>query len=214
MRPTPMSVTQLNSYIKSVLDKEEMLNNVYIKGEISNFKNHYTGHMYFTLKDKTSLIKCVMFKTYAENLKFVPNDGMSVLILGSVAVFERDGIYQIYAKGMEPDGMGALYTAFEQLKEKLEKEGLFDQKHKRSIPVLPKSICVITSKTGAVIRDIINVTTRRFPKVNIKLFPTAVQGPGAASTIVNAIQKINELNLADVIIVARGRWFIRRFMAV
>jgi exodeoxyribonuclease VII large subunit len=214
MRPTPMSVTQLNSYIKSVLDKEEMLNNVYIKGEISNFKNHYTGHMYFTLKDKTSLIKCVMFKTYAENLKFVPNDGMSVLILGSVAVFERDGIYQIYAKGMEPDGMGALYTAFEQLKEKLEKEGLFDQKHKRSIPVLPKSICVITSKTGAVIRDIINVTTRRFPKVNIKLFPTAVQGSGAANTIVNAIQKINELNLADVIIVARGRWFIRRFMAV
>jgi exodeoxyribonuclease VII large subunit len=204
MKLSPMTVTELNGYIKSVLDKDEMLNNVYIKGEISNFKNHYTGHMYFTLKDKTSLIKCVMFKTYAEKLKFVPNDGMSVIILGSVAVFERDGIYQIYAKGMEPDGMGALYTAFEQLKEKLEKEGLFDQKYKKSIPILPKSICVITSKTGAVIRDIINVTTRRFPKVNIKLFPAAVQGPGAANTIVKAIEKINELKLADVIIVARG----------
>ncbi len=115
---------------------------------------------------------------------------------------------------MEPDGMGALYTAFEQLKEKLEKEGLFNQKYKKSIPILPKSICVITSKTGAVIKDIINVTTRRFPHVNIKLYPAAVQGPGAASTIVNAIQKINELNLADVIIVARGRRFIRRFMAI
>ncbi|MBQ9267089.1 MAG: exodeoxyribonuclease VII large subunit [Clostridia bacterium] len=199
-----MTVGELNSYIKDVIDNDMMLNNVYIKGEISNFKNHYSGHMYFTLKDEKSLIKCVMFKSYTGNLNFMPRDGMSVVVLGTVAVFERDGIYQIYVKGMEEDGMGALYTAYEKLKEKLQNEGLFDEKYKKKIPMLPKSIGVATSKTGAVIRDIINVTTRRFPNVNIKLYPVAVQGKGAAATIVKAIEYFNREKNVDLIIVARG----------
>lgn len=203
-RPAPMTVCELNNYIKDVIDNDMMLNNVYIKGEISNFKNHYSGHMYFTLKDEKSLIKCVMFKSYTGNLDFVPKDGMNVVVLGTVSVFERDGVYQIYVKGMEEDGMGALYKAYEQLKEKLQDEGLFDEKYKKKIPMLPTSIGVVTSSTGAVIRDIINVTTRRFPKVNIKLFPSQVQGKGAAQTIVKAIEYFNFEKNVDLIIVARG----------
>lgn len=203
-RPEPMTVSSLNNYIKNMVDSDEMLNNVYIRGELSNFKKHYSGHLYFTLKDETSLIKCVMFKSYTSYLKFEPKDGMSVVILGSVSVFERDGVYQIYAKGMEPDGMGALYTAYEQLKEKLEKEGLFDQNHKKAIPFLPKAIGVVTSKTGAVIRDIINVTTRRFPKVIIILYPASVQGTGAAETIVKGIEFFNNARNVDTIIIGRG----------
>lgn len=203
-RPAPMTVCELNNYIKDVIDNDMMLNNVYIKGEISNFKNHYSGHMYFTLKDEKSLIKCVMFKSYTGNLDFVPKDGMNVVVLGTVSVFERDGVYQIYVKGMEEDGMGALYKAYEQLKEKLQDEGLFDEKYKKKIPMLPTSIGVVTSSTGAVIRDIINVTTRRFSKVNIKLFPSQVQGKGAAQTIVKAIEYFNFEKNVDLIIVARG----------
>ena len=203
-RPAPMTVCELNNYIKDVIDNDMMLNNVYIKGEISNFKNHYSGHMYFTLKDEKSLIKCVMFKSYTGNLDFVPKDGMNVVVLGTVSVFERDGVYQIYVKGMEEDGMGALYKAYEQLKEKLQDEGLFDEKYKKKIPMLPTSIGVVTSSTGAVIRDIINVTTRRFPKVNTKLFPSQVQGKGAAQTIVKAIEYFNFEKNVDLIIVARG----------
>lgn len=203
-RPTPMTVCELNNYIKDVIDNDMMLNNVYIKGEISNFKNHYSGHMYFTLKDDKSLIKCIMFKSYTANLDFMPKDGMNVVILGSVSVFERDGVYQIYVKGMEEDGMGALYKAYEKLKEKLQNEGLFDEKYKKKIPMLPNSIGVVTSSTGAVIRDIINVTTRRFPKVNIKLYPSQVQGKEAAQTIVKGIEYFNSEKNVDLIIVARG----------
>ncbi len=203
-RPEPIKVSELNNYIKSVIDNDERLNTVYIKGELSNFKRHYTGHLYFTLKDETSLIKCIMFKSYTTYLNFEPKDGMSVVILGTVSVFERDGVYQIYAKGMEPDGMGALYTAYEQLKEKLSLEGLFDEKYKKPIPVLPKAIGVVTSKTGAVIRDIINVTTRRYPNVNIKLYPSAVQGEGAAETIVKGIEFFNREKNVDTIIIGRG----------
>ena len=203
-RPEPITVSALNRYVKNLIDNNEILNMVYIRGEISNFKNHYTGHMYFTLKDESSLIKCVMFKTYTSNLNFVPKDGMSVVILGVVSVYERDGIYQIYVKGMEIDGIGALYAEYEKLKEKLALEGLFDDKYKKKIPMLPRSIGVVTSKTGAVIRDIINVTTRRYPAVNIKLYPAAVQGKGAAETIVKAIKYFNEVKNVDVIIVARG----------
>lgn len=203
-RPEPISVTALNKYIKNIVDNDEFLGMVYIRGEISNFKNHYTGHLYFTLKDETSLIKCVMFKTYTSNLNFTPKDGMSVVILGSVSVFERDGVYQIYVKGMEMDGVGALYAEYERLKSKLTEEGLFDENKKKKIPMLPKSIGVITSKTGAVIRDIINVTTRRFPNVNIKLYPASVQGKGAAETIVNGLKYFNQARNVDVIIVARG----------
>ncbi len=203
-RPEPITVTALNKYIKNIVDNDEFLGMVYIRGEISNFKSHYTGHLYFTLKDETSLIKCVMFKTYTSNLNFTPKDGMSVVILGSVSVFERDGIYQIYVKGMEMDGVGALYAEYEKLKSKLAEEGLFDESKKKRIPMLPKSIGVITSKTGAVIRDIINVTTRRFPNVNIKLYPASVQGKGAAETIVKGLKYFNQARNVDVIIVARG----------
>ena len=199
-----ISVTELNRYIKDKIDKDEMLNNVLVKGEISNYKHHYTGHLYFTLKDENSLIKCIMFKGYAANLKFEPKDGMKVTIFGSVSVFERDGVYQIYAKAMQEDGIGSLYKAYEEMKAKLEKEGLFAKEHKKKIPLMPKCIGVLTSNTGAVIRDIINVSTRRNPNVYIKLLPVPVQGPGAAEKIVEAIKIMNEKKLADVIIVARG----------
>ena len=199
-----ISVTELNKYIKDKIDKDEMLNNVFVKGEISNYKHHYTGHLYFTLKDENSLIKCIMFKGYAANLKFEPKDGMKVTIFGSVSVFERDGVYQIYVKAMQEDGIGSLYKAYEEMKAKLEKEGLFDQSHKKKIPLMPRCIGVLTSNTGAVIRDIINVSTRRNPNVYIKLLPVPVQGPEAAEKIVDAIKLMNEKKLADVIIVARG----------
>lgn len=199
-----ISVTELNKYIKDKVDKDEFLNNVLVKGEISNYKHHYTGHLYFTLKDENSLIKCIMFKGYAANLKFEPKDGMKVTIFGTVSVFERDGVYQIYVKAMQEDGIGNLYKAYEEMKVKLEKEGLFDASHKKKIPLMPKCIGVLTSNTGAVIRDIINVSTRRNPNVYIKLLPVPVQGPGAAEKIVDAIKLMNEKKLADVIIVARG----------
>lgn len=202
--PEILTVADLNKYIKEKIDNDERLNNVLIKGEISNFKNHYTGHMYFTLKDEKSLIKCVMFKTYTAHLSFMPKDGMKVVILGSVSVFERDGVYQIYAKAMKQDGLGSLYEAYEKLKLKLEDEGLFDASHKVKIPYMPKTIGVLTASTGAVIRDIINVSTRRNPNVHIRLYPVPVQGPTAAEQIVNGIKFMNENKLAGVLIVGRG----------
>lgn len=204
MEYNPITVTDLNKYIKNKIDGDEMLNNVLVKGEISNFKNHYTGHMYFTLKDESSLIKCVMFKSYTTHLSFMPKDGMKVMVLGSVAVFERDGVYQIYAKAMKEDGIGSLYTAYEELKKKLEQEGLFEEAHKKKIPFMPKTIGVLTSNTGAVIRDIINVSTRRNPGVHIRLYPVPVQGPGAAEKIAEGIKFMNENKLADVLIIGRG----------
>lgn len=213
MKPEPISVTELNKYMKNKVAADEFLNNVFVKGEISNFKNHYTGHMYFTLKDENSLVKCIMFKTSAATLKFMPKDGMKVQVLGTVAVFERDGVYQIYCKAMQEDGVGSLYKAYEELKIKLQKEGLFDADHKQKIPYMPKTIGVLTSQTGAVIRDIINVGTRRNPKVHLRLLPVPVQGPGAAEKIAKAIETMNEKKLADVIIIARGGRFIGRSMA-
>ena len=204
MQYNPISVTELNKYIKNKIDKDEVLNNVLVKGEISNYKHHYTGHLYFTLKDENSLIKCIMFKSSAVNLKFEPKDGMKVMVFGTVSVFERDGVYQIYVKAMQEDGMGSLYKAYEELKAKLEKEGLFDANHKKKIPMFPKCIGVLTSNTGAVIRDIINVSTRRNPNVYIKLLPVPVQGEGAGEKIATAIKLMNEKKLADIIIVARG----------
>ena len=204
MKIDPISVTELNRYMKDKVEMDEFLNNVLVKGEISNYKHHYTGHLYFTLKDEKSLIKCIMFKSYAEKLKFEPKDGMKVVVYGTVSVFERDGVYQIYCKSMQEDGMGSLYTAYEELKKKLEKEGLFDKSHKKPIPYMPKVIGVLTSNTGAVIRDIINVSTRRNPNVNIRLFPVPVQGQGAGEKIAEAIKIMNEKKLADVLIVARG----------
>ncbi len=204
MKPEPISVSQLNKYIKNKVDQDEYLNNVLIKGEISNFKHHYTGHMYFTLKDNNSLIKCIMFKSYTPHLNFVPKDGMSVIVLGTVSVFERDGVYQIYCKAMQQEGIGDLYKEYEKLKAKLSEEGLFAVSHKKKIPLYSKRIGVLTSETGSVIRDIINVSTRRNPNVYIKLLPVPVQGEGASKKIADAINLMNERNLADIIIVARG----------
>ena len=199
-----ISVTELNSYIKNKIADDEYLNNVLIKGEISNFKNHYTGHMYFTLKDENSLIKCVMFKTYAQKLNFMPKDGMKVFVLGGVSVFERDGVYQIYVKAMQEDGVGILYKKYEELKQRLEQEGYFEEEHKKAIPQMPKIIGVLTSQTCSVIRDIINVSTRRNPNVNIRLYPVPVQGEGAAEKIADGIKFMNKNQLADVLILARG----------
>ena len=204
MKYNAVTVTQLNKYIKDRFEEDENLNAVLVKGEISNFKNHYTGHLYFTLKDENSLIKCIMFKSYAEKLTFKPNDGMKVMVFGSVSVFERDGVYQIYVKSILEDGMGDLHEKYEKLKADLEKEGLFDENHKKSIPLYPKVVGVLTSQTGAVIRDIINVSTRRNPNVYIRLLPVPVQGLGAAEQIAEKIKIMNEKKLADVIIVGRG----------
>ena len=199
-----VSVTELNRYIKDKIATDEALSNIIVKGEISNFKNHYTGHMYFTLKDENSLIKCIMFKTYASKLNFMPKDGMKVFVLGGVSVFERDGVYQIYVKAMQEDGVGALYREYEKLKQELEKQGLFDEAHKKKIPLMPKIVGVLTSQTGSVIKDIINVSTRRNPNVYIRLLPVPVQGEDAASKIVKGIKKMNDEKLADVLILARG----------
>lgn len=197
-------VSEVNKYIKMVFDKDTFLNDIRIRGEITNFKAHYTGHLYFTLKDETSTIKCVMFKGFASTVKFKPADGMKVVIDGQVSVFERDGAYQIYCKSMSPEGLGELYLAYEQLKEKLNKEGLFDVSYKKKLPFLPKRVGVITSKTGAVIRDIINVTTRRYPNVDLLIYPAAVQGVNVASTVIAGLDTFNKLDNVDVIIIARG----------
>ena len=199
-----VSVSDLNQYIKNKIANDEYLNNILVKGEISNYKHHYTGHLYFTLKDENSLIKCIMFKSYAQKLNFEPKDGMKVYILGSVSVFERDGVYQVYAKVMEEDGVGDLYTRYQELKKELEEKGLFDERHKQKIPMMPKVIGVLTSQTGSVIRDIINVATRRNPNVHIRLLPVPVQGEGAAEKIAEGIAYMNKNRLADVLILARG----------
>ncbi len=204
LKPEPITVSYLNKYIKEKIAEDEYLNSVYVKGEISNFKHHYTGHMYFTLKDDKSLIKCIMFKSSTATLNFVPKDGAKVVVLGSVAVFERDGVYQIYVKAMQEEGIGDLYKKYEELKLKLEKEGYFSKEHKKKIPFMPKTIGVLSSQTGSVIRDIINVSTRRNPNVHIRLFPIPVQGKGAEIEIANAINIMNEKKLADVLIIARG----------
>jgi len=201
----PISVSELNKYVKEKFDEDDFFSNILVEGEISNLKVHYTGHIYFTLKDEKSLIKSVMFKTYAGHLDFKIQDGMKVMVLGSVSVFERDGTYQLYAKAIKQLGkIGDLRAAFEELKEKLEKEGLFDVAHKQKIPIMPKIIGVLTSNTGAVIRDIINVSTRRNPNVQIRLYPVPVQGEGAGKKIADAIKFMNEKELADVLIIARG----------
>ncbi len=198
------TVSDVNKYIKSIISGDVALQNLTVVGEISNFKAHYTGHLYFSLKDSSALIKCVMFKNNVSGLTFKPQDGTKVIVTGSVSVFERDGTYQIYVKSMIEDGVGSLAQQFEELKQRLEKQGYFDPQHKIPIPQFPRTIAVITSSTGAVIRDIINVSTRRFPGVNIRLLPVAVQGPSAAKQIAYAIDCANKFRLGDVIIVGRG----------
>ena len=198
------TVTQVNKYIKKILDNDFILSNIMIKGEISNFKNHSSGHLYFSLKDENASMRCVMFKGQTLSLKFKPQDGMKVVISGYVSSYEKDGQCQLYCDFMQLDGVGDLYAQYEKLKEKLSKEGLFDESRKRKLPLLPKCVAVITSPTGAVIRDILNVSLRRFPKANIKLFPSSVQGEGAFRELVHQVQFINDNNFADVIIIGRG----------
>ncbi len=202
--PTVFSVTELNSYVKSLLDNDENLKNVFVTGEISNFKNHYSGHMYMTIKDEGGAIKAVMFSSYASRLKFVPENGMKVIIFGSVSLYNKDGSYQLYINDMQPDGIGALNLAFEQLKEKLQKEGLFNTEFKKPIPEFPQKIGVMTAPDGAAVRDIFSVLKRRYPVAEIVFCPVAVQGQSAAPEIAKAIRLFNEQNAADVLIVGRG----------
>ncbi len=200
-----LTVTQLNEYIKAVIEGQPILRSLYIKGEVSNFTNHYkTGHFYFTLKDEGGLIRSVMFKGSADKLKFVPENGMRVIAHGRVSAYVRDGQYQFYADDMEPDGIGALYIAYEQLKAKLEKEGLFDVRYKKPLPKIPKRVGIITSPTGAAIRDIINVLGRRFPYAEGVLYPALVQGDGAPKQLIDGVRYFNETNRVDVIIIGRG----------
>lgn len=199
-----LSVSEINRYIKEIISKDLILSNLWVKGEISNYKYHYSGHMYFTLKDDKSLLKCVMFKTHASGLRFELENGMKVIIKGYVSVFERDGQYQLYVEEMQPDGIGSLHIAFEQLKRKLSEEGLFAQERKKKLPALPRSIGVVTSSTGAVVRDILHILNRRFQNVEVKIFPVQVQGEQAAKQIAGAVKRFNQLDNVEVIIVARG----------
>ena len=203
-RENPITVTELNEYIKIIIDGAPLLSDVYIKGEISNFTNHRTGHFYFTLKDEGSLIKAVMFKSQAEKVKFKPTNGMKIVAHGRISAFPRDGQYQLYCTSMEPDGIGALYTAYEQLKETLAGEGLFDKEKKRALPKYPRVVGVITSPTGAAIRDIINILTRRFKYAKIILCPALVQGEKAPANLIAALKYFNSAAKADVIIIGRG----------
>lgn len=198
------TIKEINKYIKMRIDQDAVLSDVWLRGEISNFTHHSSGHMYFTLKDKDSRIKCVMFASHNARLKFIPRDGTKVLTRGAISVFERDGAYQFYAHAMEPDGLGSLYLAYEQLKLKLEEEGLFAASRKQALPLFPLTVGVITSPTGAAVRDVITTLQRRFPVANILLAPVQVQGEHAASSIVKAIHYMNEIKKCDVLIVGRG----------
>lgn len=200
-----LSVSQLNRYIKMNFDADENLVNIFISGEISNFTNHYrTGHLYFTLKDDSAAVRAVMFNSSAKRLKFMPEDGMKVIARGRVSVYEASGQYQLYVDDMQPDGVGALNLAYEQLKEKLQKEGLFSELHKKPLPPYPEKVGVITSPTGAAVRDIINVLGRRFPYAEIVFCPVLVQGEGAHLQLTDAVNLFNSERAADVIIIGRG----------
>ena len=204
MSAEPISITQLNDYVKTLIESDSKLADVYVKGEISNFKFHTTGHFYFTLKDETSLIRSVMFRSSASRVPFVPENGMVVLCRGRVSVFTRDGQYQLHVDSMEPYGVGSLYIAFEQLKKKLESEGLFSDSRKKPLPKTPTRVGLITSPTGAAVRDMINVTGRRFPFAKIILYPVLVQGPDAPPQLIEALDYFNRERCADVLIIGRG----------
>ncbi|MHA7137363.1 exodeoxyribonuclease VII large subunit [Rossellomorea arthrocnemi] len=208
-----LTVQALTKYIKRKFDRDPHLSNLFVRGEISNFKRHSSGHMYFTLKDEKARILSVMFSSNNQSMKFRPENGMNVLIRGDVSVYESGGQYQIYVKEMQPDGIGELYLAYEQLKEKLEKAGYFDQGRKRVIPKFPKRIAVVTSPTGAAIRDIITTIKRRYPIGEILIFPALVQGEQAAGSIAGAMKKVNDLGDIDVLIIGRGGGSIEELWA-
>ena len=198
------TVTAVNSYIKAILSTDSHLTDISVEGEISNFKLHSSGHCYFTLKDSGGVLRCVMFRSSAGRLTFSPENGMKVEARGSISVYERDGSYQLYVERIVPGGTGNLYEVFEETKKRLAEEGLFDQAHKRPIPMLPAAVGVITSPTGAVFSDIRNVLYRRFPTMKLRLFPAAVQGEDAVPSLLRSIAFVNEHRLCDVLIVARG----------
>lgn len=204
MQQEVISVTKLNEYIQSKLDSDSKLSNVALRGEISNYKMYPSGHHYFTLKDESSSLKCVMFRSYASKLRFRPENGMKVIAMGRVSVYPRDGAYQLYCSSMAMDGIGDLYAAFEALKKKLSAEGLFDPGHKKPLPKYPGTIGIITSSAGAAIHDMLRILRKRYPLTNVRLLPVRVQGAEAPAEIVAAIQYANAYRLADLLIVGRG----------
>ncbi len=200
----PLTVSALNEYIKALLDGNPLLNRVYLCGEISNFKHHSSGHMYFSLKDEQSLIRAVMFRSAASRLGFIPKEGMKVIVRGSVSLFPRDGSYQIYVNSMEEDGKGALYIAFERLKRRLFEEGLFDEERKRPLPKFPKKIGIVTSPTGAAVRDMLHILGRRYPLAEVLLYPALVQGREAPASLIEGLRYFNREKNADLLIIGRG----------
>ncbi len=202
--PTVLTVSQLNNYVKTLLENDDVLSMFFITGEISNFKRHTSGHLYMSLKDNNSIVRSVMFASFASRLRFEPSDGMKVIVRGRASLYTRDGSYQLYIEDMQPDGVGALSLAFEQLKEKLQKEGLFNESLKKSLPPFPKKVGVITSPTGAAVRDILTVLKRRFPVAEVVFYPVTVGGGTAAAEIALAINIFNEKAAADVLIIGRG----------
>lgn len=200
-----ITVTELNWYLKELLDSDPIVRHIFVRGEISNFKNQYSsGHLYFSLKDSEGLVRTVMFRSNAVKLGFAPENGMKVIVGGRVSVYGKDGQYQLYAESMIPDGVGELYLAYEQLKKRLEAEGLFDEAHKKPLPKFPKTVGIVTSPTGAAIRDILNILKRRYPLADVVLYPAQVQGDGAYVGLVNGIRYFNRTASADVIIIGRG----------
>lgn len=200
-----LTVSQLNYYVHALLESDDRLSGVFLRGEISNFKNHYrSGHFYLSLKDENAVIRAVMFKGNAQRLRFLPQDGMKVIVSGRVSLYERDGQYQFYIDDMQPDGVGALHVAFEQLKEKLQREGLFSEARKRPLPPYPERVGVVTSASGAALQDILHVLGRRWPLATVVLAPVLVQGPEAPAQICRAIRAMNKAHAADVLLVGRG----------
>lgn len=208
-----LTVSNLNNYIKKSFDNDVILNNIYVKGELSNCKIHSSGHIYFSIKDHNSKLNGVMFREYAEELKFIPKEGDKVVVKGRVSVYEREGTYQIYAREIELEGVGELYYEFNLLKEKLKSEGFFKEEHKRDLPLYPRCIGVVTSPTGAAVRDIINVSKRRNPKINILIYPSLVQGELASKNLIEGINTLNTIEEVDLIIIGRGGGSIEELWA-
>ena len=209
----PLKVSELNGYIKRIIAGDMILSNLEVEGEVSNFKHHYSGHMYFSLKDEKSKIRCVMFKGENENIGIKLEEGLKVVAKGYISVFDREGDYQLYIRSVEHRGVGDLYKAYENLKKKLEKEGLFDDSKKKELPFLPKKIGVVTSSTGAAIRDIVSIIKRRFPPCNILIYPTLVQGPSAPMEICKGLKYLDSLQDIDLIITGRGGGSIEELFA-
>lgn len=200
-----LSITQINYFLKSLIEGDGRLTDIYASGEISNFTDHYrSGHLYFSLKDEKSVIKAVMFSGAARRLRFRPKDGMRVIVRGRVSVYEPSGQYQFYVEEMQPDGLGALSLAFEQMKEKLSKEGLFSEEYKKPIPRFPQRVGIITSPTGAAVQDMLNILSRRWPAAELVFCPVLVQGDGAPKQLIDAVRLMNEKDAADVILIGRG----------